>query len=102
MVSGAWGEGMKMITFFFFRPMGEDAFNSLRVPVKREWTSMSYPCSISVFVHSRGGGRLGTSWRCSSGGYTLQASPSRPISSSSHHAANEFREGGKKMKKRMD
>lgn len=36
--------------------MGEDTFNSLCVPVKREWTSMSYPCSISLFVHSGRGG----------------------------------------------
>lgn len=48
------GRGDEADNPLFFPPMGENTFNSLYVPVKREWTSMSYQCSISLFMHSGG------------------------------------------------
>lgn len=50
------GKGMKIITLFF--QMGEDTFNSLCAPVKREYPSMSYLCIISLFSVSEDPGHI--------------------------------------------
>lgn len=47
---------MKIITFFF--QVGEDTFNSLCVPVKKEYPSMSYLCIISLFSLSEEHGHI--------------------------------------------
>lgn len=47
---------MKIITFFF--QMGEDTFNSLCAPVKREYPSMPYLCIISFFSLSEEPGHI--------------------------------------------
>lgn len=41
-----------------FFQIGEDTFNSLCVPVKREYTSMSYLCIISLFSLSEEPGHI--------------------------------------------